>query len=202
MVVRAVAPTLLALALAAPTCAQSLAEAARQSGQKREAAGGATVPKLTNKDLPAVARLDAALRDVRLDDVLFGKFDDAHLELLEKRTTYRDLDEFLAKVSKDVSDPLALEGVYANTPEVMKILDRVALTPYAYILVQEAFTRAQVDAARTDAERELLPPDRRANADWVIADPRKSNLVQAGISRWAQQEQKLNEARSRRVWQR
>ncbi len=177
---------------AAVAHAQSLGEVARRTGADRKASG-TPVTKLTDKDLPAVSRLEAELRDFQLSYDEFSHYADAKEWVLDRRIMYPKIDAWLAKAERDGVDPSVIETMIQQEPLLSDMLDWNKILPHAYILTDVAFNRALADAMRTDDELSRMPPARAANARFVRDNPR--NTVQAALYRWGEKQKRLEERR-------
>lgn len=172
--------------------AQSLGEVARRTGAERKTSG-TPLTRLTDKDLPAVDRLEAELRDFRLSHDEFTHYADAREWVLDRRITYTKVDAWLARAEREGAGPLVIEAMIQQEPLLSDMLDWNKILPHAYILNDIAFNRAVADATRSDDELSRMPPARAANAQFVRDNP--LNAVGAALYRWGEKQKRLDERR-------
>ena len=147
--------------------AQGLGAAAARAAEDRKASDGKRATRLTEKDLPAADRLETELRDFLLTEEIFWKYVRARAWLLDLREKSPGLDEYLLDAERAGTNPLTLENMMVEQPQILACLDRELITPRAYTLTEVAYHRALADASRSDIDMDRLPPTRAANAQYL-----------------------------------
>lgn len=182
------------LVLATAVCAgdaapQGLGAVAARTADDRKASDGKSAPRLTDKDLPKADTLETELRDFLLTEEMFWKYVSARAWILDLRTKKANLDEYLLNAERAGTDPLTLEDMMTDQPQILECLDRETIAPREYTLTEVAYRRALVDAARSDLDVDRLPPTRAANARFL----RKHDIqIRNGLSfHWGEKEKWL-----------
>ena len=160
---RLVTSSTLALLLAQGASAQGLGALATQTEAQRKAqpSEGRT---FSNDSLPGQSRIEAALRDFALTMDAYSRLSNARDWIHNHRMRNMRLNTYLANMENMGATRASMAEQAREYPEITHALDTAGLTPFTFEVTEAALERAVVDATRSEAELEAMPPTRAANA--------------------------------------